>query len=456
MRAIIIGGGVVGYSLAEQLLKDKHELSLIEADPELCQQLSEKLDLQILNGSGTSSNLLKQAGLEHADMIIAVTPNNETNLLVCAFAAQFGVKQRIARLRGKEYDSDHSFIDLEKLGITSLIQPEKVMAEHIMQYVETPHAKDTANFENGRILMRAYQVTKDMEITGKTPKEIRTMIDPFVVLFSAIIRDGVGMIPDGDTRIEAGDLVYSLFPRESLERFLKLMAIETKNRKIIMTGDSYATIELARTFDKTDYHVTYVDPNKDHAEKAAAEFNNVEVLNGDCTSIELLRELNIDKASFFISVSDEVDYNMLSAVLAKNEGAHEVITSTTELHHNQLFHSIGIDHIINPRLTTAREILETISKGHIGNKVKLSNVDIEAIRFLVNSDSDIAGMKVKKIASKLKKGTIIGIIIREDRIIIPDGETTLEIDDHIIMITHNKNLPFLSKLFKPHKLFRRS
>ncbi len=455
MRTIIIGGGVVGYSLAEQLLKDKHELSLIESDPDLCQQLSEKLDLQILNGPGTSSNLLKQAGLEHADMVIAVTPNNETNLLACAFAAQFGVKQRIARLRGKEYSIENGFINLEKLGVTSLIQPEKAMVDHIMQYVETPHAKDSANFENGRILMRAYRVTENMEIAGKTPKEIRIMIAPFVVLFSAIIRGGEGMIPDGETRIEAGDLIYSLFPKESLERFLKLMAIETKNRKIIMTGGSYATIELARTFDKTDYHVTYVDPNKEHAENAAAELDNVEVLNGECTSIELLRELNVDKASFFIAVSDEADYNMLSALLAKNEGAHEVITSTTELHHNQLFQSIGIDHIINPRLTTAREILETISKGHISNKVKLSNVDIDAVRFMVDSDSDIAGMKVKKIASKLKKGTIIGIIIREDKIIIPDGETTLEVNDHVIMITHNRNIPFLSKLFKPHKLFRR-
>ncbi len=456
MKIIIVGGGVVGFSLAEQLLHDKHQLTLIESDPELCQQLSEKLDIQIFNGSGTSPYLLKEAGLPDTDMIIAVTPNNEINMLVCTIASQFNVKQRIARLRGEEFGAQQKFIDLEKIGITSVIQPEKAMVDHVLQYVETPHAKDSANFESGRILMRGYRVTEKMGIANKTPREIREEISPFVILFAAIIRGGVGMIPDGNMKIEPGDLVYALFPRESLETFLKLVNIETKNRKIIMTGNSYATLELAKAFDKTEFNVTYVNPDRANAELAAAELNKVEVLHGECTQIELLRELNVHAASFFISVSDEADYNMLSSLLAKAEGAHEVIASTTELHHNRLFQSIGIDHIINPRLTTAREILETISKGHISGKFRLSNADIEAVRFRVEPNSTIAGMKVKKIATKLKKGTIIGIIIRQDKIILPEGETVIEIDDHVILITHNRNLPYISKLFKPHKLFKRN
>jgi trk system potassium uptake protein TrkA len=166
--------------------------------------------------------------------------------------------------------------------------------------------------------------------------------------------------------------------------------------------------------------------------------------------------LYVDRASFFISVSDSPDYNMLAALLAKAEGAHEVIATTTDMRHNKLYNSIGIDHVINPRLTTAREILEIISRGYIGAVVHLSDVDIQAVRFNVDATSEMAGAKVRKAATKLKKGSIIGVIVREGKMILPEGETVIEANDHLIVITHRRNLPTLSRLFKPRGLFKRS
>jgi len=455
MRIVIVGGGVVGMSLGDHLLRDKHQLSLIEVDPLLCEQLGEKLDAQILNGPGTSPTILKEAGLPDADMVLAVTPSDEVNMLVCAIAAQYDVKHRIARLRSAEFAEGSDVIDLAKLGVTSVIYPEKVLADQIMQFVETPHALEAANFEHGRILLRGFKVTEEMDLANKTPQQIREEIAPVVVLFSALIRNGTGVIPDGATVIEPGDTLYTLFPRESLDRFRKLIGIETKNRKIIMTGDSYSSIELAKLLDQTDYQVTYVDPSLEHANKAAALLEKIEVLHGTCTEPNLLRELNVDAASFFIAVSDEADYNMLSALLAKAEGAHEVIAITTEDLHDHLFHSIGIDHIINPRVTTARAILDIISRGHIGAVVKLSDVDIEAVRFNVSADCNVANQKVRKVATKLRRGSIIGVIVREDRMILPDGETIIKPDDHVIVMTQHRNLPIVSKLFKPRRLFKR-
>ncbi len=456
MRIIIVGGGIVGNSLAAYLLNEKHHISMIELKPELCAQSSEKLDMQVIQGSGSSPAVLKAAGIESANMVLAVTPNNEVNMIVCAIAAQYNVKRRIARLRGGEFSEHSEDIDLKKIGITSVIHPEKVLVDHILQFVETPHAVQSANFENGQILMRGYKVTENMPITGKTPREIREEITPDVILFSALVRNGVGMIPDGETKIEAGDILYALFPRESLSRFIHLIGYEKKNRKIIITGDAYATMELAHVFDSLDYNVTFVNPDIDHAHQAAARFENIEVLHGDCTEEDLLQELNVDKASFFIAVSDSADYNVLSALLAKAEGAHEVIATTTDTSHNKLYSSIGIDHVINPRLTTAREILEIISRGHIGAVVKLSNVDIEVVRLTVEADSEIAGMKVRNLATKMKKGTMLGVIVRDDAMILPDGETQILADDHVIVITYHKNLATISKLFKPRGFFKRS
>lgn len=450
MRIIIVGGGVVGYSLAEHLLKEKHELSLVERDTSLCQELSEKLDLQILSGSGSSPAVLRSAGLEQADMVLAVTPEDEVNLVVCSIAAQYDVGRRIARLRNSEFAEDSKLVNLEQMGVTSVIHPEEALVDHLMQFVTTPHAVEAANFEQGRILMRGYRVTEQMELAHKTPREIRQEIAPDVVLFVALERQGEGMIPDGDTVIQPGDIIYTLFPRESLPRFLQLVGVESKNgRKIIITGDSYSALKLAEALQRTEHHVTFVDPDLGHAKRAADEFDKIDVIHGDCTQDDLLRELNVSAASFFMAVSNGSDYNMLSALLAKAEGAHEIVVTTTGLRHDRLFNSIGIDHVINPRLTTAREILEIIARGHIGAVVQLSRADIEAVRFNVDANSAVAGMKIKKLAGKLKKGAIIGVIIRDDTMLLPDGETSLEADDHIIVVIQHKNLAAVSKLFRP-------
>ena len=449
MRIIIVGGGVVGYSLADNLLKEGHTLTLLELDPKLCQQLSEKLDMQIINGSGSSPKLLREAGIEETDMVLAVTPNDEVNIVVCSIAALYNVPRRIARLRDRGFSEESEHLNLEKLGITSVIHPEKALVDHIIQFMNTPHAVEAANFENGKILLRGYCVTEDMELANKTPMEIRQEMEEDIVLFAAIVRNGKGMIPSGDTVIEPGDILYTLFPRESLERFLQLVNIEReKNRKIIITGDSYSTLELAQTIEKENYSITLIDPDPEHAKKAAYMLSDVQVIEGDATEADILKEMNIDSASFFISVSNVDEYNIFSSILAKAEGAHEVIAISIESRHDKLFNSIGIDHVINPRLITAREILEIVSRGQIGVVVKLTDVDIEAVRFTVEAGSLMANSVVKKIARKLKKGSIIGVVVRGDKMIIPNGETVIEENDHVIMITRHKNLPPLAKLFK--------
>ncbi|MCB2231585.1 Trk system potassium transporter TrkA [bacterium] len=454
MRIVIVGGGIVGFSLAEHLLKEGHQLALIELNRDLCESIAHKLDVQILQGSGSSPEMLRHAGIDKAEMVLAVTPNDEVNMVVCALAAQYDVPRRIARLRSPEFISEHAMVDLDRLGITSVIHPEQVMADQVMQFVETPHAIDSANFEEGKILLRGYRLRDNMKLAGKTPMEVRQEIAPAVVLFAAINRGGKGMIPTGNTRFEPGDIVYSLFPRDSLEVFLDLVGQERKkNRKIIVTGDSYAFEQMARVLSHADHSSTFVSRDYAQAETIAGRYDNIEVIHGDCTDADLLRELNVDTASFLISVSDSSDYNILSTLLAKAEGAHEVIATSTETRHDRLFNSIGIDHVINPRLTAARAILDIIARGHIGAVVELSYIDIEAARYIVEPGSEIAGQKVKRIAKRFKAGAIIGIIVRENRIVLPDGETEIQAEDHIIVITHHRHLPSFSKLFKPRGLF---
>jgi len=457
MRIVIVGGGVVGASLAESLLKEGHDLSLIELDEKLSSSVASRLDVQVITGSGSSPSVLKSAGIENADLMLAVTPNNEVNLVACNIAAQYNVTSRIARLRGSEFldKSTNGGLDLQKLGVTSVIHPEKVLVDQIMQYVETPHAVESANFENGSILLRGFKINDKMPIANKSTQDIRKE-SAVQVLFAAIVRRGRGLIPDGETVIEPGDVLYTLFPRTAAEKVFELLNIEKQeNQKIIITGDSYSTVELGLALEKTDHNITLVDPNIDHAKEIAGYFKRIETLHGNATKDSLLRELNVDKAAFFIAVSDEADYNMLSSLLAKSVGAEEVIAMSSEWQHDKLFRSIGIDHVVNPRLTTARAILEIISRGQIGAVVELTDVDIEAARFIVDPSSKVAGKKVREVGVKMSKGSIIGVIVREGRMILPDGETIIHANDHIIIITRHENLDAAKRFFRPSGFFAR-
>jgi len=449
MKIIIVGGGIVGSSLAEHLEKGHHDISLIEIDSRTCQNIGERLDILIICGSGSSPRLLEQAGIRNADMIIAVSPNDELNILVCAIAQQYGVATRIARIRSNEFRSEDATINIGKLGVTLIIDPESVVVDSITQFVETPGATDAVNFQNGNVLMRGYTVSEDMPIVNRTLKDIRQHNRDNPMLFIAAIRGGKATIPDGDYEIKAGDDIFGIFPRTSLDTYLGLFNRTRKDvDNIIISGDSRTAIILADTLSKFVPHVVLVDPDADHARHAADVLNNVEIIHGECTDSSILSEVYVRNAKFFIGVANETDYNIMSALLARAEGAREVIAVSSETQHDRLFTSIGIDHVIHPRLAIAREILEAINRAQIGRLVKIRDVDIEAIRITAAEQSPITGRPLQHVRSKIQKGSIIGTVLRGEDMIIPDGNTVIEPGDQMIIITYSRNVSRVKKLFK--------
>lgn len=453
MKIIIVGGGVVGYSLARHLLYENHTISLVEPDPEVAEKTAERLDLQVINASGSSPLALEEAGIKDADMVIAVTPVDEINLLVCGIARQYDVPQRIARLRQREFLSPDRHVSLIDLGVTDFTFPEKVIVDAILQYIDTPGASDAVNFENGEIMLRGYRMKPGMPMIGKSLIDLQEMIGSSMFLVAAVLRGGKGIIPAGDFVIEEGDKVFSLFPRTTRSSFLDLIESGRSSvKRVVITGNNLSSMELALALQDSISSVTYVDPDRAHAEKMAEMLSKVQVLHGDCTQQETLNEVNISRADFFIASSNEADYNMMSALLAKSEGAREVVAVSTELHHDHLFHSIGIDHVINPRETAAREILQIVNHGNFASVVRLGDADIEAIRLIVPRDSKMVGTPLKKAWKKVRQGALIGIIIRGDKMFIPDGESTLEAEDHVIAIAYTKFIPQVEKMFKSKKL----
>lgn len=449
LKIVIVGGGVVGYSLGEQLIREKHTISLIEHESAVAEKIAEKLDLQVLASSGSSPRALEDAGIQDADMVIAVTPIDEINIVVCSIARQYGVPQRIARLRNQEFLSPDRSVSLLDLGVTNFIFPEKVVVDSILQFIETPGASDSVNFEDGQILLRGYDVTEKMPMAGKSLIELRQMLEPEIFIVAAIIRNGKGIIPAGDFIIEPGDKVFSLFPRTLIPKFMSLVSPSShETKRVVLTGNNLSTLELATAIQEIVPTVILADPNRSDAEEMAVKLSKTEVVHGDCTEVDTLKEVDINRADFFIATSNEADYNMLSALLAKSEGAREVIAVSMDDRQDKLFQSIGIDHVVNPRLTAAKEIMQLISRGHIGAMARLGDAEIEAARLNVPANSQIAGMPLHRAWKKIRKGAIVGMIIRDEKVIIPNAETVFEPNDHVITIAYTRSLASIRKLFK--------
>ena len=426
MDIIIVGAGTVGFSLAEYFYNLQYHISIIEQDKSLCEQIKRKLDILVVMGKGSSPAILEAAGIKSADMLIAVTPDDETNLLACNFAMQNGVEKRIARLKSDMYTTA-SCVDLKKLGVTNVIEPEREVAKKILQYVELPGVIETANFQSGNIYLRDYRVTENMPIANKTLAEVKQMSAPSPILIVAIIRDEKSLPPIGSQRLSPGDKIVAIMPKESFKDFRLLIGSRSaKLKKIVISGESLIAINLAKTLKPLGEQILLIDPDHDHGNMAATILDGVQVFHGDCTNSEILQDLHIEHADCFIAAGKDSEDNIMSCLMAKNTGADMVIALRNDDRYIGLFDSLGIDHVVNPQEITANMIIENIQIAPIGTCLKLKTAAIEILRLKAGRRSFVTGKSLRELDTSFKKSIIVGAIVREDKVIIPylfDRET---------------------------------
>ena len=449
MKAIIIGAGALGLGLADFLNRFEHQVSIIERNPSLVSDISSRLDVLVIIGSGSRPSVLEQAGIETADMVIAVTPSDEINLLACQFAEQYGVPKRIARIVSHEYTNNKTRIDLKKVGVTDIIETEKELVGNILQYVELPGITDTANFHNGSVYLRGYRITEDMPVAGKTLFELRELAGFAQMLIVAIIRNGESIIPSGAERLLPGDETITIMPRESYPVYRALINRPySKIKKVIISGDSLVAIHIADALTSFAERVILVDPDPEHGQEAASQLNGVEVLGGDSTDSDLLQEIHVESADFFIAAGKDMEDNIMSCLLAKAERAKEVIALRTDDRHLDLFTSLGIDHVISPRQITLQRILENVQIAPIGSLLKLKKVDLDVVRVVTRKHSPAVGKPLLRLDKLLKKEIIVGAIVRDNNIIIPGGDTIIEENDEVLALCHRRNLLAVNKIFR--------
>lgn len=446
-----MGAGIVGYNLAQELSHEGHDIAIVDQDPERIRRITDTLDVMAVEGNACLPSVLMKAGIKSSEMLIAVTEKDEINLLSCFLASRFEVPKRFARLRNMEFTAKDSIFSPEEIFIDQAINPGQIIVETILKILETPGVVSVAEFADGEVLLREFDVPENAPIAGKTIENIRdiTQMDSFLIV--AIVRDGELVIPKDKDILQAGDRFYTLIDKEFLP-FLLPMLNRTMDQveKIIIYGATSTSTQLALALEENMRDVCIIEPSREKAHRAADQLTRTVVQHGSGTDMDLFNEINMKDADFFLALSHDDENNILSALLAKKYGAKRALVITHDPEYLPILDSIGMDITINPRLITVSAILKHLRKGQVMSVFKLIE-DAEVMEIGVQKDSSIANKKIGKI--NFPKGAIIGALLRQGEMLLPNDEVTIEAGDSVIVVALPGTIEKIEKLFGRKRSF---
>jgi trk system potassium uptake protein TrkA len=445
MNFIIAGAGEVGYHLASRLSQEKMDVVVIEKDEEKVKHVIDTLDVQTIHGSGSSVEVLKQAGIADADMLIAVTNSDEVNMISCLVAsAPTKVPIKIARIRNPEYAQDVGILGEKNLNIDLTINPELEMVRTISRLVEIPDATDVVEFAEGRVRITGIKVDPHSYVIGKKLKNLDKENETHDIIIAAIFRDDKVIIPRGDDIIQENDLVYAVTEASKILTITNYFKEQERHaQRVMILGGGEIAVELAQRFEKKNIKTKIIEHNEQRCLEIAEKLEKTIVLRGDGTDRELLEEENIKDVDVFITISESEQTNILVSLLAKRLGAKKVISLINNLTYTSLVSNIGVDVVISPHLSAISRILQFIRKGKVLSVASFHKENAEAIEIVALETSDLVNKPLRDI--KFPRGAIIGAVVRDKEIIIPTGDTLILPDDRVIIFTLTSAIPSVEK-----------
>lgn len=451
MKIIILGAGQVGSSVAANLVSEANDITVIDTNPECLQGLSERYDLRTIVGIASHPSVLAKAGAKDADMIIAVTNSDETNMIACQVAyTLFHTPTKIARVRNNEYLRNPALFSQEALPIDVLISPEQVVTEYIERLISFPGALQVLDFANGQAQMVAVSAHYSGPLSGKKVCDISSKLPDIEFRIVAIFRAGRSIIPDGNTEIEPNDEVFFIGAPKHIRTLLKtIRSIEKAAKRIIIAGGGNIGMRLARALEDR-YQVKLIELNTHRAQEVSELLKKTIVLQGDVADEDLLIEENIENTDVFCALTNADEANIISSMLAKRLGAHKVMALINRAAYVDLVQSNVIDIAISPQQATIGSLLAHIRKGDVVVVHSLRRGAAEAIEAIAHGDSTsskVVGRKIDEI--KLPPDTSIGAIVRAENVIIAHHDTVIEAEDHVILlVADKKQVPEVEKLFQ--------
>ena len=471
MKVIILGAGQVGASVAEGLVSEENDITVVDSDGARLMRLQDKLDLRAVVGNAATPSVLRQAGAEDADMIIAVTQSDQTNLVACKLAQSvFNVPTRIARLRARDFLEDATLLSPENFAVDFALCPEQVITDYIRRLIEFPEALQVLNFAKGRVCLVAVRAYDGGTLVGRPIKEMREHLPPDMdARIAAIFRRDQPVFPEGETTVEAGDEVFLLAAAEHIRPVLRqLRRMMTPVERIMIAGGGNIGLRLAKVLEKR-YEVKIIEGRQERAEFIANELDNSLVLLGDATDEELLEQENISEMDLFLAVTNDDEDNIMAGSLAKRLGSKRVVALINRRAYADMIEGGPIDIGISPAQVSIGTLLAHVRHGDVAEVHSLRRGAAEALELVAHGDAKTSkivgkrigdidwphGVTVAALVRNFDQAVVIGhtddwtAITRHGEVVIAHHDTVIQPEDHVIVFcTRKKLVKKVEKLFQ--------
>lgn len=453
MNIIILGAGQVGGTLAESLVREDNDITIVDTDAERLTELQNKLDIRTICGSAAYPEIIEEAGAKQADMLIAVTNSDEVNMIGCQVAySLFQTPRKIARVRSHHFTSHPELFQNKAVPIDVLINPEQLVTQFVHRIIQYPGTLQVLDFADGLVQLIALKPKFGGVLVGKSVAQLYEYLQNIDMRVVAIYRRNKSMIVDLHTIIEVNDEVFIIATPVHIRKILSALGRQSRPyQRIMIAGGGRIGYRLAKYLEN-DYQVKIIDHNQKRTEHIAANLDNTMVLYGDSADSELLSNENIEHTDVYCAMTNDDEVNIMSCLQAKKLGARHAIALINRTAYVDLIEGSEIDNAISPQQATTSSILTHLRQGDIVNVYSLRKGAAEAIEIIAHGNqknSKVIGRKISDI--KLPPGTVIGAIVREQQAIIADNETVIAADDHIILFVVNKRyIHDVERLFQVH------
>jgi len=451
MNIIILGAGQVGGSLAEHLASEANDITVVDTDGERLRDLGDRLDIRTVQGRGSFPTVLRQAGADDADMLVAVTNSDETNMVACQVAhTLFHTPTKIARVREAAYlTREEQLFQNEAIPVDVLISPEQVVTNYIKRLIQHPGALQVIDFAEGKAQLVAVRAYYGGPLVGQQLRQLREHMPNVETRVAAIFRRDRPILPQGDTVIEADDEVFFIAAKANIRAVMSEMRrLDETYKRIVIAGGGQIGERLAEAIESR-YQVKIIEMNPARCRHLSDTLDSTVVLQGSASDRDLLMEENIADADLFLALTNDDEANIMSSLLAKRLGAKKVMTIINNPAYVDLIQGGDIDIAISPQLATIGTLLAHVRRGDIVSVHSLRRGAAEAIEAIAHGDaksSKVIGKAIENIG--LPPGTTIGAIIRDEEVIIAHDDTVIEAGDHVILfLVDKKHIRDVEKLF---------
>ena len=451
MKILILGAGQVGSTVAESLVSEANDITVVDSDGDKLRLLQDRLDLRTLTGNAAHPSVLEQAGIADADMLLAVTQSDEVNLVACKLAATlYNTPTRIARIRAADYLERPEVFSTDNFCVDFSICPEQILTEYIVKLIEFPEALQVLEFAGGKASLVAVRAFEGGPLVGKPLNFLRSHMPQVETRVAAIFRKDRPLIPEGSTVIEDGDEVFFIAATDNIRSVLSEMRrMDKPTKRVMIVGGGNIGRRLSKALER-DYQVKLIEHNKKSCERLAGELANTLVLNGDGTDEKLMQQEHVDEIDVFCALTNDDENNIMSALLAKQGGARKVISLINRSAYVGLLQGGKIDIALSPAQVTIGSLLAYVRQGDVVAVHSLRRGAAEALELVAHGDrqsSRVVGRRIDEI--DLPKGATIGAIVRGDQVIMGHHDTLIEAEDHVIVFVIDKRtVKKVEKLFQ--------